>query len=153
LGGLLDIVPASLDILKPGQSYEILRANAGIHGSFGGFGHPILRDGLQLSLQYSDNAVTLHVVETLSGDFNGDGFVDAADYSVWRDGLGDTYELSDYAIWKAHFGANYKGSSSVTSSTVPEPSQFVIVFQVLGLAVAFYRLPVAPGFARQAPNT
>ena len=40
------------------------------------------------------------VPTTFSGDFNHDGTVDAADYTVWRDGLGSAYTLEDYADWK-----------------------------------------------------
>ena len=50
------------------------------------------------------------------GDYNGNGIVDAADYSVWRDTLGSTTDLradgngdgvvnsEDYSFWKSHFG-------------------------------------------------
>ena len=50
------------------------------------------------------------------GDFNHDGIANLADYTVWRDTLGDTTDLvadasgnnvvdaDDYAIWKQHFG-------------------------------------------------
>ena len=44
------------------------------------------------------------VPESLPGDFNQDGTVDAADFVVWRKGLGTTYTQSDYAIWRANFG-------------------------------------------------
>ncbi|MEM9186165.1 MAG: dockerin type I domain-containing protein [Planctomycetota bacterium] len=54
----------------------------------------------------------------LVGDFNADGSVDAADYTVWRDALGDTVtpysgadadgdgqiDVDDYQTWKANFG-------------------------------------------------
>lgn len=53
----------------------------------------------------------------LSGDFNGDGQVDAADYTLWRDNLGNTDEsainnngdgggitASDYTIWASNYG-------------------------------------------------
>jgi hypothetical protein len=39
------------------------------------------------------------------GDFNLDGAVDAADYSVWRDGLGSAYTAADYNSWVTNFGA------------------------------------------------
>ncbi|CAN0351322.1 unnamed protein product, partial [Ectocarpus sp. 4 AP-2014] len=45
------------------------------------------------------------VAEPLPGDFNLDGVVDAADYTVWRDGLGATYEPADYDIWSDNYGA------------------------------------------------
>lgn len=49
------------------------------------------------------------------GDFNGNGIVDAADYTVWRDNYGTTNQLphdpiggtigsQQYDVWKAHFG-------------------------------------------------
>src|SRR5262249_15044183 len=43
-------------------------------------------------------------VSVLPGDFNYDGTVDAADYVVWRKGLGTTYTQSDYDTWRSHFG-------------------------------------------------
>ena len=46
------------------------------------------------------------ILTTFSGDFNHDGTVDAADYLVWRDGLGSADTLEDYADRKVHFGLN-----------------------------------------------
>jgi beta-glucanase (GH16 family) len=67
----------------------------------------------------------------LSGDYNGDDVVDAADYTVWRDSLGQsgfglaadgsgngTVGQSDYDIWRNAFG------QSATATSVPEPSSF-----------------------------
>ena len=62
----------------------------------------------------------------LPGDFNEDGSVDAADYTVWRDGLGERYAQSDYDVWVANFG------SSIPSNSVPEPSAALLAL----LAVA-----------------
>ena len=58
---------------------------------------------------------------TLAGDYNGDGKVDAADYTVWRDTFGSTTDLrangdnsgasqgvidqADYLTWVQNFGA------------------------------------------------
>ena len=39
----------------------------------------------------------------LAGDFNLDNVVDAADYTLWRDGLGTTYTPAEL-VWKANFG-------------------------------------------------
>jgi hypothetical protein len=58
----------------------------------------------------------------LPGDFNSDGLVDAADYSVWRDGLGTTYTPEDFDLWKANFGAGSGTGSGSLSLSVPEPS-------------------------------
>ena len=40
----------------------------------------------------------------LHGDYNHNGIVDAADYVVWRNGLGTTYTQADYDVWRTHFG-------------------------------------------------
>lgn len=57
------------------------------------------------------------------GDFNGNGVVDAADYTTWRDGLGTFYTPADYDEWKSHFGESMGDSALVDSrGTVPEPA-------------------------------
>ena len=63
---------------------------------------------------------------TLDGDFNGDGFVDAADYTVWRDGLGELYAEEDYDVWKANFGRT-AWSGGLTLTSVPEPGCFALL--------------------------
>ncbi len=66
---------------------------------------------------------------TLPGDFNADGVVDAADYTVWRDSLGQFTELPndrtpglvsvlDYADWAANYGATLASAATA----VPEPT-------------------------------
>lgn len=75
--------------------------------------------GAANSLVIAD-AVRIVVISPLepSGDFNTDGIVDAADYTVWRDNLGSSVTpgtsgdadfdgavtTADYAIWKEQFG-------------------------------------------------
>jgi hypothetical protein len=75
----------------------------------------------------------------LAGDFNGNGIVEAADYSIWRDHLGGTHNLNgngdetggsanivdqaDYSYWKANFGNTSSGGGPSNSlAAVPEPS-------------------------------
>lgn len=65
----------------------------------------------------------------VAGDFNLDGNVDAADYTVWRDGLGEVYTMQDYDVWLNNFGA----SSSSSAQSIPEPSAFLIT--CLGILV------------------
>jgi PEP-CTERM motif len=62
----------------------------------------------------------------ISGDFNQNGTVDAADYIVWRDGLGTTYTQDDYKLWRAHFGQS-AGSASIASAAIPEPSTLALL--------------------------
>lgn len=60
--------------------------------------------------------------EVFPGDFNGDGLVDAADYTVWRDGFPIDFSQADYEAWAMNYGA-----ASTQAITVPEPTTFVSV--------------------------
>ncbi|QDU88901.1 hypothetical protein Pla175_22850 [Pirellulimonas nuda] len=76
------------------------------------------------------------LVVNLPGDFNGDGFVDAADYTVWRDNLGAnesvlppgtgngsaTVDAGDYTVWKNSFGSPASAGLSASQASVPEPA-------------------------------
>ena len=55
-------------------------------------------------------------------DFNGNGLVDAADYTVWRDGGGTADE---YNLWRARFGATIGAPSA--GAAVPEPATPLLV--------------------------
>jgi hypothetical protein len=75
------------------------------------------------------------------GDFNADGTVDAADYVVWRRGLGTTYQDSHYNVWRANFGRTTPGGAASSIGTaVPEPASLLLVLCVLPL---FRRTKVA----------
>jgi hypothetical protein len=66
-------------------------------------------------------------VDTLPGDFNVDGKVDAADYVQWRDGPA---EPAGYDQWRANFGAGVGGSAlsagGNVAAAVPEPAGLVL---------------------------
>ncbi|MEX2168078.1 MAG: hypothetical protein WD851_02105 [Pirellulales bacterium] len=93
------------------------------------------------------NAFELHSVSAaaLAGDYNGNGTVDAADYTVWRDTLDSTTNLAadgsgnnvvdqaDYDVWKQHFGESGAGSS-LGGSAVPEPASLVLLLSIALLA-------------------
>ena len=68
----------------------------------------------------------------LPGDFNDDGAVDAADYVVWRDGLGKTYAQEDYEVWRANFGMRIGNGTSLSS--VPEPAT-LLMFLVAAIGI------------------
>jgi hypothetical protein len=84
----------------------------------------------------------------LLGDYNDDGVVDAADYTVWRNGEnlqneGASYgvvDQADYLFWKSQFGKTRDdiggigglGTSAwTTSGAVPEPTSLMLF--VIGL--------------------
>jgi hypothetical protein len=59
-----------------------------------------------LSNLYTTGKVTFSAISALDGDFNEDGSVDAADYIVWRKGLGTSYTQEHFNLWRANFGAS-----------------------------------------------
>lgn len=78
------------------------------------------------------------------GDFNGDGAVDAADYTVWRDNLGGSFDLfgngdeaggsvgivdmADYSLWKSNFDVSGAATETLTALQVPEPTSACLIF-------------------------
>jgi hypothetical protein len=69
----------------------------------------------------ANQVLTLVEAATLSGDYNSDGVVDAADYVVWRKTDGNN--PAGFALWRANFGNMLSGSGSqLSDSNVPEPS-------------------------------
>jgi hypothetical protein len=75
--------------------------------------------------------------DALAGDFNNDGRIDAADYVVWRKGLGTTYTQNDYDLWRAHFGPLAgSGSGAIANAAVPEPTTLaLLMFAAIGLCL------------------
>jgi len=72
-------------------------------------------------------------IEGLTGDYNHNGTVDAADYTVWRDGLGGAFVAADYDVWKAHFGETMGSGSSLSAAAVPEPTTMALILAGLAL--------------------
>ena len=79
------------------------------------------------------------IAASLNGDFNEDGVVDIADYSLWRnhvgapygslanDWTGQTIGQAQYELWRQNYGRQLAGKASVANSAVPEPATVVIV--------------------------
>lgn len=134
LRGLLDLSILSGFDPALGQSFSLFEGSIGsITGAFSSVNAPIF-NGHALNLVYGTNQVMLVVGE--AGDFNGDGAVNAADYVVWRKGLGTTYTQADYDVWRAHFGQSAgSGSSATANAAVPEPPNGVLLIAsaVIGL--------------------
>jgi hypothetical protein len=66
----------------------------------------------------------------LSGDYNNNGTVDAADYVVWRNNPASltnegvspgTVDQADYTFWRSQFGKSAGSASALAAAAVPEP--------------------------------
>ncbi|MCA9240876.1 MAG: hypothetical protein KDA37_11785, partial [Planctomycetales bacterium] len=143
-----------------GDTFEVLTADGGLAGGFSAEVLPNLGPLLTLHVFYEPNAVKLAVVPALSGDYNADGVVDAADYTVWRDsagviGIGLTADGDydghvtrlDYDIWASHYGETLAGVVGVTQQTGPEPGAFAST-----LAALFLGLASRLTFSRSGPS-
>lgn len=78
-------------------------------------------------------------VPSLSCDYNENGICDAADYSVWREGLGTRYSIHDYHVWVEGFGKS-AGSGAIFAApngvAAPEPaSATLLLLTVAGAAM------------------
>lgn len=83
----------------------------------------------QTGVAYFDNLI---VIDGVRGDYNNDGLVNAADYTVWRDTQNQTgfglaadgdadgvIGAGDYQVWKSAYGATNALSPAIA---VPEPA-------------------------------
>jgi autotransporter-associated beta strand protein len=99
----------------------------------------------------TNSQITIMAAPGLVGDYNNNGKVDAADYTVWRNSVGDpgtslvnrdpnnmgVVGEDDYDSWKENFGA-MAGSGSLASAAVPEPASLVMVGMTV-IAMGFVR--------------
>ncbi|MEM9914993.1 MAG: PEP-CTERM sorting domain-containing protein [Planctomycetota bacterium] len=153
LGGVLDVVLLPGFTPEDGDAFTILTASNGLSGAFGTVDLPGLMEGLQWDLRQTANALELAVIASgLLGDYNGNGVVDAADYTVWADNFGSTSTLAadgngngvvdaaDYTIWADNFGTSAAVSQGLVN--VPEPQAMLLLGAGLLAAGRRKRRPV-----------
>jgi len=144
LAGKLEVNLLNLYDPVPGDTFTILTAGP-INGSFSSFDFAPLT-GFLWGVEQTATEVKLQII---AGDYNNDGAVDAADYTVWRNTLGSTYSAAyagadgngdktvnaaDYDIWKINFGrvdgdpvsGAGVGAADLVDA-VPEPSSMLLV--------------------------
>jgi glucosylceramidase len=104
------------------------------------------------------DATQFEALARLPGDYNADGRVDAADYTAWRDELGQSggalsadgsgpvpgvpdgvVDQFDYEFWKANFGASVDGGLA-GQATVPEPTAGALALLVILMLWPFCRV-------------
>jgi beta-glucanase (GH16 family) len=104
--------------------------NLAVGGDFGGDpdGTTVFPQHMQI-----DYVRVWQPMEGLSGDYNGDQRVDAADYVVWRNSVGQSaighaadgsgngiVDNADFLIWRSSFGA-MAGTVGTMAAQIPEP--------------------------------
>jgi autotransporter-associated beta strand protein len=153
--GTLSLGDAKLNIAlgggftPSGQSFTLIdnQGAGAINGMFamlnGVATDEITLGGIPYQLKYNggngNDLVLAPVNATLTGDYNEDGVVDAADYVLWRSNPssygGDPQGYND---WVANFGATSgSGSAPLAAATaVPEPTTTLLAgFALCGLLV------------------
>jgi PEP-CTERM motif len=132
----------------------------GVHGPIGG-PDPTYNASVDRGVTHygvDDPDVTIKASTGLPGDYNHNGVVDAADYTVWRDSKGRTgsslladgvpdgiIDILDYNLWKnsTPFGktAPGAGSGSLDNGSAPEPASFLLL--LIGMLAIFASRRVA----------
>ncbi len=154
LNGLLDVELEGGFVPVLGNSFAFLTTIAGVNGTFSDYDLPSIGLVNSLAVVYGANNVTLQVIAGQWGDYNGNGVVDAADYTVWRDTLGSAVAAfsgadgdgdgmvddDDYDVWKANFGealgpgaGGGAGAIGSTGAVVPEPTALVLLLGAVAL--------------------
>jgi hypothetical protein len=92
--------------------------------------------------------------QILPGDYNQDDVVDASDYVVWRNTLGQTVSMlgtgadgdgdgvigpADYEVWRAKFGDAALGASSQTDEVPEAPGIVMVVAASIAVSAAGLR--------------
>jgi hypothetical protein len=145
---LIDVTWASSLATNPAGDLMLVRVTLSTNAQ-GTFKYRLGVDNLEPIIFLDGLVVGGAMLPTLPGDFNGDGSVDTADYTIWADnytgsgGTGGTpstgdangdgaVDTADYTIW----ADNYTGSS-VSVGAVPEPgtATLLLLLGALGLAV------------------
>ncbi|MCA9187007.1 MAG: hypothetical protein R3E01_09675 [Pirellulaceae bacterium] len=137
---------ASIADLVPNTPVEIAQRGVTLTGTFadGSVFDFQLNGSLDFNSDFFLSNAMLNIVLVdavhLPGDFSGNGVVDAADYTVWKDTFGSTTELgadgnhneiidaADYTVWKDNFGRSAAGGGSVA---VPESGTMTFMVFVI----------------------
>jgi hypothetical protein len=104
-------------------------------GMFGGQFDLVLNPPSTGPTAFADPGITTSLIHgslsigdlPVSGDYNQDGTVDAADYVVWRKTVGSQ---EGYNTWRTNFGRT-AASGSLAIRAVPEPEALVILVSAL----------------------
>lgn len=157
LEGILavSLVDLGQGAFNPEEGDEFLLISADeIQGSFESLRLPPLWTGLVWKPVVTESTFSLAVELRIPGDYNGDGYVDSADYVAWRkrvgrtgaklsaDGSGPagtpdgTVDAHDYDHWRANIGDPPAGQE--LTSAVPEPASICLI-AIVAAQLAIHR--------------
>jgi hypothetical protein len=110
---------------------------------------------------YFDNYI---VRDGLLGDYDQNGTVDAADYTVWKQAFGNTVataglgadgngngkvDAADFVVWRSHLGQSLftgSGSGALSNGAVPEPPSATLIICGLVPAILIAARKIVSGF-------
>jgi autotransporter-associated beta strand protein len=121
-----------------GQEFQFLTISEGGTGLFAGLPQGDLvgeYGGTELFIDYSGGGGQIVSLRAgLPGDYNANGTVDAADYTVWRNGLDTKFSQHDYQVWRNNYGESGNGHGSAHIA-VPEPASASLLLLSLAIGV------------------
>jgi hypothetical protein len=134
-----------------GTTFDLLLGND-VSGEFSSVEQSPFGGALGFQLLYLADRVQAVAAPFLTGDFNADGIVNAADYTIWRDldgtsttpfGTGDAngdqlVDAADYALWRANFGVT-PPAASLGNGSVPEPTSSILATGLLATLLVLRR--------------
>lgn len=128
---LSELNPDTSLTLSPGEEYDF--------GAIWDLSDPdLVFRFLQDGNQFPTVGVVLYTAlsTAVDGDFDNDGDVDGRDFLRWQRGMspngtpGVSVSASDLALWQANYGTG--GLSSLSTSSVPEPSALMLTLAGFG---------------------
>ncbi len=130
-----------------GMSFPIFTAGSITGSPNFDFSAASLPSGLNWTVAFSPTSLSLAVFSApiLAGDYNDDGFVDAADYTRYRDALGTNTVLpndptggiigaAQYNTWRNNFGQSGNMNALAAAASVPEPASVVLLLTLFGMS-------------------
>jgi autotransporter-associated beta strand protein len=120
-------------------TYTLIDYAGTLAGDVANLGTPTGPAGFSYSLVNNTGATSIDLLVAeagLSGDYNGDNVVDAADYVLWRsDPSSYGGDPDGYTTWVDNFGETSGSGSSPLAGVVPEPSTLALAVLLVPLSL------------------